>query len=432
MQSVNKDLHSDDCGAKLKAMSDTPFTFYRGSNLIYYRDMAEQGTVLKSAFYDPKATPWIQGDMHVLNAGRFANDKGTVVYDLNDFDEAFVANFLYDVYRLATSIVLVARNNSMVDDDATSCVKTFAKAYRDQLKLLAEDPKAKPFTYDNDNSPKGLIRDLLKDTKGPEAMRQKMLKKWSLVDPDTKTRRFHTEDNKDLAPVSGSDRAAIEAAVVDYYMHTVTSRLHKNKEYFQVVDVALRKNAGTGSLGTSRYYVLIAGESREDPEDDVILDVKLQGKPCVYKYLSREQQAAVDGHVDNDADRAVRAYKSLLRRSDDHLGYMNIKGLNYSVRERSPYKKALSLTSDLTVADLDSLAEQYGILLANAHARSDKDNEDLGVPESFGQLVTDLTRSQRGEFAAEVADVALSYAIQVEHDYALFRNSMSLGNNRLC
>jgi uncharacterized protein (DUF2252 family) len=38
-----------------------------------------------------------------------------VIYDLNDFDESFVANFLYDMYRMATSIVLVARENGLSD-----------------------------------------------------------------------------------------------------------------------------------------------------------------------------------------------------------------------------------------------------------------------------------------------------------------------------
>ncbi len=45
-----------------------------------------------------------------------------------------------------------------------------------------------------------------------------------------------------------------------------------------------------------------------------MLDVKRQGKPAVYSYLTQAQRAAVDDNVDNDADRAVLGYKSLLRR----------------------------------------------------------------------------------------------------------------------
>lgn len=32
-----------------------------------------------------------------------------MVYDINDFDEGVVANYLYDVYRLAASVVVAAQ-----------------------------------------------------------------------------------------------------------------------------------------------------------------------------------------------------------------------------------------------------------------------------------------------------------------------------------
>ncbi|GIL48279.1 hypothetical protein Vafri_4925, partial [Volvox africanus] len=252
LQSVNKDLRQDDCVRKLDIMSVTPFTFYRGSNLLYFRDMAQQETISKSAFYDPRATPWIQGDMHVLNAGRFDNDEGTVVFDLNDFDEAFVANYLYDVYRLATSIVLVARNNSIGDINATACVRSFAKAYRDQLKNLAEEPSVKPFAMDYKHAQSDLIKKLLEDEHGSKAMRKKMLKKWTVMDGKKGRRFFDTEHNKDLEAVNSTERQEVERAMVDYYTNIVTSRLRGNSEYFRVEDIVLRKNAGTGSLGTSR------------------------------------------------------------------------------------------------------------------------------------------------------------------------------------
>ncbi|GLI69446.1 hypothetical protein VaNZ11_014058 [Volvox africanus] len=434
LQSVNKDLRQDDCVKKLDIMSVTPFTFYRGSNALYFRDMAKQETISKSAFYDPRATPWIQGDMHVLNAGRFDNDEKTVLFDLNDFDEAFVANYLYDVYRLATSIVLVARNNSIGDINATACVRSFAKAYRDQLKNLAEDPGAKPFAVDYKHAQSDLIKNLLEDKDGHEAMRKNMLKKWTVMDREKDRRFFDTDHNGDLEVVNSTEGQEIERAMVQYYTNTVTSRLRGNSKYFRVEDIALRKNAGTGSLGTSRYYILIAGESSSDPNDDRILDVKLQGKPAIYKFLTKEQQAAVDDNVDNDADRVIRAHKSLLSRSDDHLGYMNIGGQNFSVRERSPYKKAPKLTSNIDEEVLQALSKDYGVILANAHTRASKKGNEalLGVPHAFPQMVTDLTKGQRGKFADEIANVSLSYAIQVDHDYALFLNSMYMGINRLC
>jgi hypothetical protein len=59
------------------------------------------------------------------------------------------------------------------------------------------------------------------------------------------------------------------------------------------------------------YYVLVDGAST-GTSDDRILDVKLQGKPSVYSYLTASAKAAVDGAVANNADRAIRAYKKLI------------------------------------------------------------------------------------------------------------------------
>jgi hypothetical protein len=160
--------------------------FYRGSNQLFYRDMANQNIVSStgSSFYSATATPWIGGDMHALNAvrraaplqpksemaacvdkppvrtylcitwlrasvlteradmdlvqGTFDLDTTQVVYDLNDFDEAFVANFLYDIYRMAASIVLVGRASSMVAADSYSAVRSFVNFYCDRMvKIVA-------------------------------------------------------------------------------------------------------------------------------------------------------------------------------------------------------------------------------------------------------------------------------------------------------
>jgi hypothetical protein len=59
-------------------------------------------------------------------------------------------------------------------------------------------------------------------------------------------------------------------------------------------------------------------------------------------------------------------------------------------------------------------------------------NAALGVPKSFAEVITDLTRQKRGEFAEEIADVALSYAIQAEQDFNLFLDSVARGPKRLC
>lgn len=54
--------------------------------------------------------------------GTFSDSKGNVIFDTNDFDETWPASYLYDVYRLAASIVLVARDWKVKDEQVCACV----------------------------------------------------------------------------------------------------------------------------------------------------------------------------------------------------------------------------------------------------------------------------------------------------------------------
>src|SRR5262249_17957489 len=49
------------------------------------------------------------GDLHSENFGAYKADDGLVHYDVNDFDETTQGRFDFDVCRLATSLVLPAR-----------------------------------------------------------------------------------------------------------------------------------------------------------------------------------------------------------------------------------------------------------------------------------------------------------------------------------
>lgn len=79
---------------KYQKMLESPFRFFRGSAYLFYFDM----TKISSIFHTPTLKPtWIQGDMHMDNFGAFQNEDGTIVFDVNDFDEGYVGSYLYDI-----------------------------------------------------------------------------------------------------------------------------------------------------------------------------------------------------------------------------------------------------------------------------------------------------------------------------------------------
>ncbi|KXZ43733.1 hypothetical protein GPECTOR_81g181 [Gonium pectorale] len=358
--------------------------------------------------------------------GTFDLDTGKVIYDLNDFDESFVANFLYDVYRFATSIFLVGRENGMSDTNIYTCVRSFVNFYCDRVKDIANGVISDSFVWSSSNA-YGRIDNLIIDAETNES-RKKMLDKWTVINATTSTRKFMSNAvNPDLDAVNTTERSAIIAAMPAYYTNTITSTSFTNKAaYFKVLDVAKRLNAGTGSLGTPRYYVLVDGAST-GTSDDRILDVKLQGKPTVYAYLSSTAKAAVDNAVANNAERAVKAYKKLINQADNHLGWMTFLSGNYSVRERSPFKASLD-TAGVDLSSLTNLAEQWGVMLAGAHARSD--GGSFGTPTSFETVVKNLVAGNQDLFKTEVADFAQRYANQVNEDFSIFRTSLAAG--KLC
>ena len=44
---------------------------------------------------------WIHGDLHVENFGTYLNSDGRLVFDVNDFDEAYLGRFTWDLQRFA-------------------------------------------------------------------------------------------------------------------------------------------------------------------------------------------------------------------------------------------------------------------------------------------------------------------------------------------
>jgi hypothetical protein len=50
---------------------------------------------------------WIQGDLHAENFGTYMDGHGVLIFDVNDFDEAYIGHFTWDVTRFAASLALL-------------------------------------------------------------------------------------------------------------------------------------------------------------------------------------------------------------------------------------------------------------------------------------------------------------------------------------
>src|SRR5688572_21110524 len=97
---------------KFRKMAAEPFTFYRGSACLFYADMAE----LPDEWTDERTSRiWIQGDLHAQNFGTYMDSEGTLVFDVNDFDEAYLGSFTWDLRRFAASMALLGWRKALPD-----------------------------------------------------------------------------------------------------------------------------------------------------------------------------------------------------------------------------------------------------------------------------------------------------------------------------
>jgi len=417
IESANAALPSAARAEKYTALASSAFSFYRGTNHLYWRDIGDSPLLLAYGGI-AETRVFLGGDMHVNNTGSFDDDEGDVVYAINDFDEAIIGDYQLDVFRMATSLALVARENGVFSaSDEEALIDAFSEAYLDAMATYAGNSGETTTKFVASNT-YGLLDDFLADVAAKKS-RAKMLDAWTIKVNGVRT--FDTANNPDLAAVSAAVDADLRAHMASYRSTLSGGGTSLPASHFAVKSVAARLHAGVGSQGSTRYYVLIEGPSTSQ-SDDRILDVKAQGNPSAWSYVDPawvSATTAVSGG--NTALRTVLAYKALGYRVDDLLGWMTLSdGKAYSVRERSPYKDTFP-TEDLTsMTRFTKLAEQWGTLLATQHARADKDWDQSVFPHSLDSEVDALTDGDHAGFRALVRSVAIDYADQVEYDYASF------------
>ena len=78
---------------KYGRMLESAFTFYRGSAVVMASDLV--GTPVSGV------DALICGDAHLSNFGIFATPERLMVFDVNDFDEAYPGPWEWDLKRLA-------------------------------------------------------------------------------------------------------------------------------------------------------------------------------------------------------------------------------------------------------------------------------------------------------------------------------------------
>jgi uncharacterized protein (DUF2252 family) len=134
---------------KFRKMAAEPFAFYRGSACLFYADVAQR----EDRWADERTSRvWIQGDLHAENFGTYMDGAGVLIFDVNDFDEAFVGHFTWDLQRFAASIALMCWQKALSDEVIRDLVTTFVRSYLEQVRWFRQTEDDSTFSLNLDTA----------------------------------------------------------------------------------------------------------------------------------------------------------------------------------------------------------------------------------------------------------------------------------------
>ncbi|MCC5627885.1 DUF2252 domain-containing protein [Nostoc sphaeroides CHAB 2801] len=142
---------------KMQKMTASPFAFYRGTAHIFYRDIQ---TLPSSGFVNSSTSAiWLEGDMHLQNLGGMRDSNDNNVFDTTDFDEAYLGPYIWDLRRMAVSILLAARENNLNSSDAQDIVRNFLDAYLNKMSDFKGTNDELSYRLESGNT-NGVVKDL--------------------------------------------------------------------------------------------------------------------------------------------------------------------------------------------------------------------------------------------------------------------------------
>jgi len=405
---------SADLATKMSTMAGDAFDFYRGTDHIFYQDMA----TLPASNYATTQTgyTWIGGDAHIGNFGAWQDSGSNNVFSVDDFDEGYLGQYVWDLRRLATSMVLAGRANGIADSDITTAINTMVGAYVSEMNNFSGSSAELSFQLKNGNT-SGAVQTTISDSKSDN--RSSLLSKYTQVTGGV--RSFQTIANT-LVTVNSTTYNNIVAAM-NSYISTIASSKQYAASYYQVKDIRQKLGSGVGSLGKLRYYILIEGPSTST-SDDVILEIKQETTSAVAE-VNNGQLPAADYNT-NEANRVAMTAKAQTLNADVLIGYATINGLTYFFHEKSPYEEDFDYTQLTSAGKLNTAATYLGQALASAHAVSDQDYNSTIVPYSIDKQISNAVSSTSG-LESEISTFAFSYAAQVNLDWQSFVSAYNAG-----
>ncbi|MFD8871212.1 DUF2252 domain-containing protein [Streptomyces sp. NPDC059590] len=393
---------------KFRKMAASAFAFYRGTASLFYADVEQERD--GGPYLDERTgRVWIHGDLHAENFGTYMDANGRLIFNVNDFDEAYVGPFTWDLKRFAASVALIGYTKALSDEKISELVRIYAAAYRERIHALAvgaKNDEVPPFTLETAEGP---LLDALRDARS--------LTRFGLLDSMTSIRDFERRFS------AGGGSVELDAATrykvlasFDGYLETLPESSLSRPDSYRVKDVVGRRGIGIGSAGLPSYNILLEGNS-DALENDVVIYMKQAQTPAVSRHILDER---VRSYFHHEGHRTVISQRALQAHADPWLGWTELDGTGQLVAEVSPYAVDLDWSDIDDPAEIAAVVADLGRATATMHAAADDQSGHSLVPFSTERAIDAVIAADEGGFAELLVDFAHSYGARARADHQIF------------
>ncbi|TQN37535.1 uncharacterized protein (DUF2252 family) [Blastococcus colisei] len=409
------DLMAADAGAfrtKFRKMAADPFAFYRGSACLFYADMA----AMEDRWCDEKTSRvWIHGDLHAENFGTYMDATGRIVFDVNDFDEAYLGHVSWDLRRFAASFALMAWRKAFSDQVIGDLLAGYLNAWLDQVEAFTRSDADRDFALLAGNT-HGAVQELIRRT--ATRTRLGLLQRMTLVE-DNERRFAESPRNRRL---EGDEHGEVIEAL-ERYKATLPPRPWRREVAYDVKDVIGTGGFGIGSAGLPAYNVLLEGYDQA-LENDVVLSLKQGNVPAPSRIVDDPE---IRDYFEHEGHRTAVSQRALQSHASQFLGHTEIRGTGFVVAELSPYELDLDWDDLTEPTDIRPVLEQLGRATAKLHCVGDADSDHTLVPFQTEDAIVAMLDGRRKEFVDDLVEFAHSYARRTQDDFRLFVDAFRAG-----
>ena len=392
--------------AKFRSMAGDPWSFFRGTACLFYADLRDS----KDDWTNERTGRiWIQGDLHAENFGTYMDGKGFLVFDVNDFDEAYLGPFTWDLRRFAASLSLKCWMKALPDEAVDRLVGSYLRAYVDQVHYFVEQDRDHEWALRLDTATDAVLTAL---QRAQMSTRLGMLDKLSLV--DNHERKFRNSPL--VSALKRAERKKVERAY-ERYLETIPESKRLGSITYTLKDAVAAHGFGIGSAGLPAYQLLVEGHTQA-LENDVVLSMK-QGNVAAPSRVVDDEEAR--RHFRHHGHRTAVSQSALQAYADPWLGWSEMDGTGFVVAEVSPYDADLDWSALSEPADMEPVVEQLGRATAKVHCVSDKDaGETPLVHFQTEEAVVEAIGDRVDDFVEDITVFGREYAQQVREDHRLF------------